>query len=583
MWVVVPEVVLSRQYWLENNPGRRVDMERINNLDVDTRNALWARKVALHIWFLIPEEILVARTFCRDEWDVVYLDHMDYLVSLASTVGVKLENADLPLFYLRFQLLGRRWNIWNHILPIIQTINVWHNGGLFVPHDALDIDVNMDSLNALREIYPEIAPWFDALYFPAGVLYPAPIVLYYYYDRIRLATGVERGFWQFILRAEFALIFTACWWHQAERGQRAFIVPVETIEWLGQYLERDTPIDGDTNNDGQRFTTVGWVLDRMTEVLDPPSHLVHVVRFNGTYLPNSYFVMAIRGTGYMDRDAENGLPWYYSSSNGRLYVDIRRMGQEGDVRTAHFRNTRNDYDRQWHGAQRMARNRANRDPRLLSVASGRITSGVRPVHIRHPRREHRLADQMAIEPRLPTAPPSPRLEHQPPPRLEHQPPPTPPSRQQPLVGPSTQITAPTVEPAHTTRPSPEQPAGSSFQHIMRRAVEGDAAATQNLHRAVDYMQNVVYNVDRMSEAYRQHQRMNPPPASTAVGPSGLFGTGRIPGRNSNFVLRPFQYWNTDSLRNYVRQLLRQNGNPNPSDGQVNSLANMMANMRGYDA
>ena len=234
----------------------------------------------------------------------------------------------------------------------------------------------------------------------------------------------------------------------------------------------------------------------------------------------------------MDRDAENGLPWYYSSSNGRLYVDIQEMGEAGDVRTAHFRNTRNDYDLQWQGVQRMARNRANRDPRLLSVASGRITTRVRPVHRRHPTREHRLAETVVIEPRLPTPPPPPRHEHRPTPAIPSQQqslvgpstqiiaptvapalPTAPlspilPSRQQPLVGPSTQIPAPRVEPAPTIQASPEQPAGSSIHHIMRRAVEGDAAATQNLHRAVDYMQNMVYNVDRMSDAYRQHQRMN---------------------------------------------------------------------------
>jgi len=79
-------------------------MLRIFNINIGDRVILWARLVALGVWFELPEKILVARTFCRDAWDVIYLDHMDYLERLASSLDIPLQNDDLPLFYLRISL-----------------------------------------------------------------------------------------------------------------------------------------------------------------------------------------------------------------------------------------------------------------------------------------------------------------------------------------------------------------------------------------------------------------------------------------------------------------------------------------------
>ena len=270
-------------------------MQRLYSIGTQDCMDLWARLVALGAWFEIPEEIQVGRTFCSDEWDVLYLDHMDYLVRLASSADVQLQNEDLPLFYLHISLMGRRWHIWDQSKLIIRAVEVWHTGGIFAPHDALDLEVTMDGIAALRGIYPGIPAWFEVVYFPVGVLYPAPTVLYYYYDRMRVATGPEKRFWDFILRAEFALLFTASWWNQAERGQRGYILPAETIDCLEQYLEMEMPIDGDTSNGEHNSTAVGWVIARMRDVQDPPSHLVHVVRFPGTTLPKSYFVLVHRG------------------------------------------------------------------------------------------------------------------------------------------------------------------------------------------------------------------------------------------------------------------------------------------------
>ncbi len=576
-WIVVPERVLRQEYWLDNNQTRRADMSRIYNMDFQARVRLWARRVAFGIWFQIPQEIPVGRTFCRDEWDVVYLDHMHYLVQLASTVDPRLQNSDLPLFYLRLQLLGRRWNIWDQLPFIIRATEVWHAGGIFAPHDALDLDVSMSQIAMLREIYPEVPTWYDIQYFPAGVLCFAPLVLYYYYDRIRVATGAEKRFWDYILRAEFALIFTASWWNQAERGQKAYIIPSETIDWLEQYLELDMPIDAETANSTGGFTAVGWVLERMRDVQDAPSHLVHVVMFRGTTLPNSYFVLAKRGTCYMDADADDGLPWYCSPADGRMYIDVDRMEGANDVRAGDYRRARSDTELQWQGAQRLARRRADRNRRMHAVREGRVENRVRPSR-HHPIRRYDLPDDAIDERPSNPPPPSPRVEPAPPAlQTAFQP-----QRQPPLIGPSGSSSAPIFPPPPPPQRSHNRPAGSTLHQVLQRAVEGDGRARQTLQQAFDFMQNARYNVERQAEAYQRHQRTTPAPSSQNTSPAGLFSTAPIPRGNSTFAHRPFQHWNQESLRAYVRMLLQRNGNQNPSQGEINALANMLANMRGYE-
>ena len=133
---------------------------------------------------------------------------------------------------------------------------MWHDGGIFAPHDALDIEVHMGGIVSLRDIYPEVPEWFDIIYFPAGMLCPASTVLYFYYNSIRSAREAERRFWAFILRAEYALLFTASWCNQAERGQRGYILLLETVDWLEQHLNLDMPIDADTTNGEGEFTDV---------------------------------------------------------------------------------------------------------------------------------------------------------------------------------------------------------------------------------------------------------------------------------------------------------------------------------------
>ena len=75
----------------------------------------------------------------------------------------------------------------------------------------------------------------------------------------------------------------------------------------------------------------------------PPSHIVHVVSFPNTTLPSSYFVLVRRGTCYIDSNADDGLPWLYSSANGRLYIDVHRMEEAGDGRADDYNCARNDY------------------------------------------------------------------------------------------------------------------------------------------------------------------------------------------------------------------------------------------------
>lgn len=65
----------------------------------------------------------------------------------------------------------------------------------------------------------------------------------------------EREVWDCIVELEFAVLYTASWWHEAVRGCRAFVLPYDTIEWLEERIG-DVPMDTDTmlGRDGQTST-----------------------------------------------------------------------------------------------------------------------------------------------------------------------------------------------------------------------------------------------------------------------------------------------------------------------------------------
>lgn len=62
----------------------------------------------VHLWFNLSDSVSVYMAFAQDELDVVYLDHMAYLIDLCAYTEDQLDYEDLPLFYLLDELLGRR-------------------------------------------------------------------------------------------------------------------------------------------------------------------------------------------------------------------------------------------------------------------------------------------------------------------------------------------------------------------------------------------------------------------------------------------------------------------------------------------
>lgn len=83
-------------------------------------------------------------------------------------------------------------------------------------------------------------------------------------------TGTQeaRAWLQDQIMSEWALLFLACWWHEARRGGIGVIVPSETVGWLEEILG-DIPIDPNSRF-GPRgsHTNSAYILERMRGVLE---------------------------------------------------------------------------------------------------------------------------------------------------------------------------------------------------------------------------------------------------------------------------------------------------------------------------
>ena len=133
----------------------RLDMQFIRDAGPDVQARLWPRFTSEHPWFEIPESLKVARTFMRDELDAIYLDHMYNFVNLCESPDVHLFNKELPLFYLRDFLVGRRWNMFSQHKSIFEAINHWHKFRVWVSHDSFDLDLGFQA-QYLSDIHPNI-------------------------------------------------------------------------------------------------------------------------------------------------------------------------------------------------------------------------------------------------------------------------------------------------------------------------------------------------------------------------------------------------------------------------------------------
>ena len=230
-WIIYPVGLMKVELHVITSEPLRPDMNRFSYMDQTSLGKLWNIFSKYHPWFKIPDSIPCGRTFARDELDVIYLDHMFNFVNLVENTSVEFVAKDLPIFYLRDSLLGRRWNQFSQHRDITTAMNYWYRFGIWIPHDTLELRMHI-SAATLRTIHPEIFPEWSALCFPAGALAPAPPALFFFYDRIKNATGQAKVFWKRVLEHEYAHLFLSSWWHECERGQKAFIVPQWTMNWL---------------------------------------------------------------------------------------------------------------------------------------------------------------------------------------------------------------------------------------------------------------------------------------------------------------------------------------------------------------
>ena len=202
---------------------------------------------------------------------------------------------------------------------------------LWIPHDCVELSMN-NTVATLGESHPDIFEEWNVFRFPAGVPAPAPPSVFDYYNRIKSATGQEKMFWKSVVEFEYALIYMACWWHECERGQKAYILCQNTIDWIAQRLPGEYIVDGESFNSGREGTNVKYIIDRMQEARYASLQLRHIVHFPKTNMPPSYFVVSSRQTGHILYNVPAPLPWVKSYQNGRLFVDTKTLRNQGDPR-----------------------------------------------------------------------------------------------------------------------------------------------------------------------------------------------------------------------------------------------------------
>lgn len=108
---------------------------------------------------------------------------------------------------------------------------------------------------------------------------------------------------------EYAQLSPPCWSHEAERGQRGYIIPEDTIVWVEHKLGSEYVIVVETSNSRDvKCTKLSWVLSRMREERAAPRLARHTLNVTDTRLPHSTFVRVKRGTAHLYEEVDHGLP-----------------------------------------------------------------------------------------------------------------------------------------------------------------------------------------------------------------------------------------------------------------------------------
>ena len=279
---------------------RRPDMQRVatmfGRLGSARTTANWRDMIHNH-WFQvrIPASIPSERTFARDELEVQYVDAMDHFLGRVLAGSEPVDLRTLPLLAIGDALLGRWWQKF-YLQRIFAFEADWRlRYGMFVPMTVEDIPFEHDNLDLFAQLYPPTPFWFKALYFPAGVPAPTPLCVYYWHTKMRRALALgsppsrAREVWDQVLAFEWALLYTAAWWHEAARGGRAFVLPDKTIEWLRNTIG-DVPLDPDTQHGEFYQTSTAYVFDAMDAAACCDGYFYNQLRFEDTSLPVSFFV-----------------------------------------------------------------------------------------------------------------------------------------------------------------------------------------------------------------------------------------------------------------------------------------------------
>ena len=520
---------MSIDRWVLENENIRPDLARFRGIYGHCATDKWSKFVMMHPWFEIPSNVQVPRTFARDELDVVYVDHMVRFVNLAAGTGVSLHRNDIPLFYLRDSLLGRRWNRFSEAARLLEAISIWHSSGFMVAAEDLLFTYNENS-----GLHCPAWDWWDISYFPAGILTPIPPCVYYFCDRILAATGKAAEFWDYVAQLEYAQLFAACWWHEAERGQRGYMIPEETIVWLEQKLGSDYVVDVEASNGRDpNCTKLSWVLARMQEVREAPRRSWHTVAFPNTQPPPSTFVRVQRGTVHLSDQVDHGLPWTRDLRTGRLQVDLDELRRTCDRRLQYFTGPSVTLrDLQWQGVIRMNRKRPPQGEYVRPAQHRRIASSPPTVHLPPVRESVPTRTQFRSE----SAPPVMHGHHA---RVSETRPSSQPEFQLPVV--------------HVEPPPPR------------------TRMTDNLN----FAQQIVHT-HLMQPTHRENHKQLVQSRQQTHRP---IRGDRIHNPADDYKIRPFCDWDDEVLRRWIVQWEVRKGNGVPNPRQINAIQNELVNKR----
>ena len=199
----------------------------------------WSNFAHVHDWYIIPDTIPCDRTFARTPIEAYYLERMHNFIEIADGNGwaADFDVRATPLAAIREGLTGRWWSQFTFLQMFRIEQYAAENFRLLVPGDSYDTRINQINMEYLRGVYPRSAQWYNNYLFQAEIPFPLPLVVFYYQNRIRLAScDRERSFWERPIEMELSMLFAVAWYSEAVHGLRGYVLPLNTAFWLRERL-----------------------------------------------------------------------------------------------------------------------------------------------------------------------------------------------------------------------------------------------------------------------------------------------------------------------------------------------------------